>query len=628
MNFSFELKLIGQIIALSFLIQSCGNQQKDMTQNKDEVTLSEALNHPPKWSENQIWYQIFVERFYNGDTSNDPKASDIIGAWPYEVPENWAITPWTHDWYKREDWQGQNNRGFYADSQLRRYGGDLQGVIDKLDYLVDLGITAIYFNPLNHAPSLHKYDAASYHHIDVNFGPDPEGDLKIMEFEDPDDPATWKWTAADKLFLEFIQKAHDKGLKVVVDFSWNHTGLAFWAWQDILKKGKDSEYADWYRINSFDLPETAENEFSYEGWLGFSSLPEWTKVNVVDRKHGEPYEGDLHPAVKQHVYEVSKRWLSPNGDVSTGVDGFRLDVADQIPMTFWKDYRKFVNSINPQAYLVGEIWWKEFPDQLMDPRPYLGEAAFDAIMFYQVYRPARGFFGKNANAQDAEEFVQNLNQEWKDISPAFVRSMMGLNASHDSPRLLTSMGNKTIYKQFAKPNDNPDYYSGKPVEETYVRTKLYLLHQFTSLSSPHIWNGDEMGMWGADDPDCRKPIWWPEFQFEDESSNEWSGLEETYAVEFNREYHKFYKQLIELRKSRKSLQFGDIEFLNQESKTLSYIRKSDGEISFVAFNVSEQPVEIDIPMQVSQLLFQVNDGAKIQGRKLIVQPLSGVLMGG
>ena len=136
---------------------------------------------PPKWSENQIWYQIFVERFYNGDPDNDPTPESIVGAWPYKVPEDWSVTPWTHDWYSMESWSEKSGNDFYHNSQLRRYGGDLQGVIDKLDYLQKLGVTAIYFNPLNHAPSLHKFDASTFHQIDVNFGPDPLKDLQIMD---------------------------------------------------------------------------------------------------------------------------------------------------------------------------------------------------------------------------------------------------------------------------------------------------------------------------------------------------------------------------------------------------------------------------------------------------------------
>ena len=196
------------------------------------------VNQPPAWAKNVVWYQIFVERFINGDKSNDPSAEDIsIPAIGQTPPAGWTT-----------------NAKLSFDHLLlhRRYGGDLKGVIDKLDYLKDLGITALFLNPINHAPSLHKYDASSYHHVDANFGPDPKGDRKMMAAENPADPATWKWTAADKLFLKLVQEAHKRGMKVIMDYSWNHTGTRFWAWEDLLKNQKNSKYKDWYEIKSFD----------------------------------------------------------------------------------------------------------------------------------------------------------------------------------------------------------------------------------------------------------------------------------------------------------------------------------------------------------------------------------------
>lgn len=240
---------------------------------------------------------------------------------------------------------------------MRRYGGDLQGLINRLDYLQDLGVTALYINPINNSPSLHKYDPSSYHHVDVTFGPDPEGDIALMATEDPADPATWKWTAADRLFLELIRMAKERNLKIILDYSWNHTGTEFWAWKDILKHQGASAYKDWFMIRSFDDPATPENEFEYDGWAGVKSMPELKKIDVVNRRHGHPYEGNLQEEVKRHVFAVTQRWLAPDGDTSKGIAGYRLDVADQLPMGFWRDYRMFVRSVQPNALLMGEIWW-------------------------------------------------------------------------------------------------------------------------------------------------------------------------------------------------------------------------------------------------------------------------------
>ena len=481
------------ISILSF--NSCEKKEKAMTNNL-----------PPAWAKNAIWYQIFVERFNNGDSTNDPKPENIKSASDYRaVPDDWSVTPWTHNWYEQEEWAKNMGADFYGGLQLRRFGGDLQGVMNKLDYLQELGINAVYFNPLNDAPSLHKYDARNYHHIDVNFGPDPEGDNAIIASENPNDPTTWKWTAADKQFLQLVDELHKRGIKVVLDYSWNHTGVEFWAWKDLVKNQEKSKYKDWYAVTEFDNPKTKVDEFEYKGWLNIKSLPELKKVNTTEEhRNGYPFEGDINAGAKKHILDVTKRWLAPDGDTAKGIDGYRLDVADHVPMGFWRDYRKFVKNINPEAYLVGEIWWEDYPDDLMNPVPYVSGDVFDAVMFYQAYRPARYFFAKTDYEITAEQFVDSLQFQWNRLQKPFRYAMMNTAATHDTPRLLTSFANPGMYKVNAKPDADPEYITGKPDEEVYQREHLYLIHQFTNVGAPHIWNGDEMGMWGGDDPDCRK----------------------------------------------------------------------------------------------------------------------------
>lgn len=177
-----------------------------------------------------------------------------------------------------------------------------------------MGITAIYLNPINDAPSLHKYDVRNYRHIYHNIVPDPEGDVEIMERETPHDPTTWKWTSSDSLFLELIDEIHKRDMKVIVDYSWNHTGITFWAWKDLLENQQRSTYANWYMIEEFDDPATDKDEFSYRGWAGVKTLPELKKVNIENRVHCKPYEGDLHPEVKEHIFHVTRRWLDPDGE--------------------------------------------------------------------------------------------------------------------------------------------------------------------------------------------------------------------------------------------------------------------------------------------------------------------------
>jgi glycosidase len=176
----------------------------------------------PQWAKDAIWYQIFPERFRNGDRSNDPTPADL----EMSPGREWKVSPWTSDWYKLQPWEEKFSSRFYGNVFERRYGGDIQGVIDKLDYLSDLGITAIYFNPVFDAISLHKYDASTYHHIDHTFGPDPHGDQELIKGE-TEDPGTWKWTSADSLFLRLIKEAHRRGIKVIIDGVFNHSGTRF-----------------------------------------------------------------------------------------------------------------------------------------------------------------------------------------------------------------------------------------------------------------------------------------------------------------------------------------------------------------------------------------------------------------
>ena len=173
------------------------------------IALNEQGEFVPDWAKSAVWYQVFPERFRDGDPSNNPTVRDIAGADPAEPPKVWQIHPWGSDWYKRQPYEVANGEPeLWRHLLRRRYGGDLQGVIDKLDYIQHMGFNAIYLNPVFTAPSLHKYDAASFHHIDPNFGPDPAGDRALIATENPLDPSTWVWTKADELALELITRGH------------------------------------------------------------------------------------------------------------------------------------------------------------------------------------------------------------------------------------------------------------------------------------------------------------------------------------------------------------------------------------------------------------------------------------
>ena len=593
-----------------------------------------------RWAKEAIWYQIFVERFRNGDPGNDPTPADMVGSYPDKIPTDWKITPWGHDWYAHEPWlDSVKATGFYSKIQARRYGGDLQGVLDKIDYIQSLGVTAIYFNPLNDSPSLHKYDARNYTHIDRNFGPDPKGDAAIIDSEIHDDPATWKWTSADMLFRKVINECHERGIRVIMDYSWNHTGKTFWALNDVRKNGKNSKYSEWYNITQFHDTTTKKDDFRYEGWGGNNPyMPVFKKDIIPPGKKTMPFEGNLHSAsLKKHIFDVTRRWLDPDGDgnPSDGVDGFRLDVAGEVPMGFWREYRKVVRSVNPYAYLIGEIWWLEWPDKLLDPKIYLEGDQYDAIMNYRWYRVARGFFGQAEPVLSPTGFVKEINRINKGIKAENLQAMMNVASSHDSPRLSTSFFNKTMDKYQAKPSDNPDYKINKPDERTRKEQIIFLIHQFTFIGAPQIWNGEEVGMWGADDPDCRKPMVWEDISYEDErAAYNPSKSRPVDTVKPDTALRAIYKKLCVMRKENPILVYGGLSFSITDDKNmiLAYERMMNNEEIEVVFNRSDTLKHVTVPVKTEgefkDLLSDKGATYKSIDKKIgiVLKPLSGIVL--
>ena len=631
----FEMKTIRFIILFVFtflLLAGCKTGNVKQVSDKDLISV-------PEWSKHAIWYQIFVERFRNGDTLNDPTVDDMKGGYPDSYPAGWKITPWGHDWYAHEPWLDEIKAGgFYSKIQARRYGGDLQGVLDEMDYIASLGVNAIYFNPLNDSPSLHKYDARTYTHIDRNFGPDPRGDVALMKTEIPDDPKSWKWTSADKLFLKVVDEFHKRGIKVILDYSWNHTGKDFWALQDIRKNGKKSRFADWYNIKSYDDPATPADEFEYEGWGGTNPYMPVFKKDIVPPDDREmPYEGNLHSeSLKQYIFNVTKRWLDPDGDgnPSDGIDGFRLDVAAEIPMGFWREYRKVVRTVNPQAYLVGEVWWLHWPDKLLEPAQFMG-TQFDAIMNYRWFRIARGFFGQAEPVLNPTGFVKGIDMINRGIPRDNLEAMMNVVATHDSPRLSTSLYNKGMDKYNASPGADSSYRINKPDLKTIEEQKLLLVHQYTFIGSPHIWNGDEVGMWGADDPDCRKPIVWSDLKYEDEKTAfNPARTRKPDKVAPDTALLGFYKSLVKMRKENPVLSTGDLNFLlaDDEKMVLAYSRTDSTSEIISVFNRSDKTRKISLKAARGKEYVQIfpPDGvhykAGDKGLEVEIKPVKAVVL--
>ena len=548
------------------------------------------LNDVPLWAKDAIWYQIFPERFCNGDPTNDPTLDDTRGSYPHDKPAEWKVSSWTGDWYKLQPWEAKE-KGFYYHAQQRRYGGDLQGVIIKLDYLKKLGINAIYLNPLFESPSLHKYDATMYHHIDNNFGPDPAGDRKIWESENPANPKTWKWTSADKLFLKLIKEAHKRKMHVIIDGVFNHVGMTFWAFLDAKKNGESSKYKDWFIIKKFDDPATSANEFDYAGWYGVTELPELRED-----------ENGLVAGPRAHIHDIVKRWMDPNrdGNPSDGIDGWRLDVADMVAMPFWRDFRAWVRTINPNAYITGEVWWEDWNNgKMFNAERWLKGDAFDAVMNYRLAREAGYFFKAKHDKITATEFLRRLDSLRGEYRSDVNYVLMNLYESHDTDRLPSQIINAdTKYDKRVNVSDFADYDVRKPNAEELKTQKLMVLFQMTYLGAPMIYYGSETGMWGADDPDERKPMLWEDLKFEHEASHPFGKTRPVDENKFNPDLFIHYAKCARTRSASPALRRGDFSTLKTDDAkdVVAFERSHERERVIVILNNSTTRQKIGVPL--------------------------------
>ena len=582
----------------------------------------------PGWAKAAVWYQIFPERFRDGDRANNPEVRDILGAWPPDTPVVWDRSSWTGDWYSLQPWERIGGKGFYYRAQQRRYGGDLKGIIDKLGYLQNLGITAIYLNPLFESPSAHKYDATMYHHIDNNFGPDPEGDRRIWVKEDPADPLTWRWTSADSLFLHLIREAHARGIRVVLDGVFNHVGRTFWAFVDVQKNGPGSRYRDWFMVKSWDDPATPENEFDYVGWNGVKDLPQLNRDSA-----------NLAIGPRKHLKAIVERWMDPDadGDPSDGIDGWRLDVADMVPLGFWREFRGWARHINPDAYLTGEVWWEDWQnDRMYNAEPWLRGDVFDAVMNYRWAREACRFFKDRERRITASEFDRRLKKFRDDYREQVNYGLMNLFDSHDTDRLGSMIVNvDSRYDHAGGPTDNPAYDVRKPTTQELQTQKLMVLFQMTALGAPMVYYGDEAGMWGGDDPDDRKPMLWSEFAYANESSHPFGKSRADDVNAFDQDLFDYYKEAIALRRSLLALSLGTFTTLTTDDKAdvYAFLRSHGSAHVAVVFNngTQEHTVVIKLPKGAKAAGWRVRFPRAIAGtlglrQKIVVPAKSGVVL--
>lgn len=465
------------------------------------VPEEEAGSAAPDWAKGVVWYQVFPERFRNGNPDNDPYAWDrTVLAWdapshettPEEVEMLWnrrVVEPRFFSNHPGQWWGGVGQVIFQ-----RRYGGDLQGVVAQLDHIAGLGATGLYLCPVFEARSLHKYEASDHRHVDPTLGhPGTPGPVD-RSGEDPLDETTWGWEPADRYLVDvLLPEARERGLRVILDGVWNHVGTDHFAFRDVVEKGKDSVYADWFKA-----------EFDEEGRL--LRYEAWDRPNGALPEFRQTAQGDLAPGPKAHVFAVTRRWMDPDGDGDPidGVDGWRLDVAPDIGRAFWREWRAFVRSINPDAVLVGEIW--------TDAALWFDGVAFDAQMNYPLTGVIADWLAIGQGTTDGVAFAARANAVFHH-QPRHTLTQMTLITSHDTERGASLMQNgfARAYDSGATPWSPGSAYDAGPAG---LDAKRRLLAAYALLvvlpGSPMVYNGDEFALPGADDPDNRRPIPWPD----------------------------------------------------------------------------------------------------------------------
>ncbi|NLG34448.1 MAG: alpha-amylase [Lentisphaerae bacterium] len=539
----------------------------------------------PDWAKDAIWYQIFPERFRNGAPQSDPHPEDI-GA---EHIPGWRVSPWSMEWYGRADWEIPFRDNFWATVFHRRYGGDLVGLREQLPYLEKLGINAIYLNPVFTSPSLHKYDATCYHHIDPTLGPDRDGDLAALAAAaETEDPATWIWTAADRFFLGLLADLHARGMRLILDGVFNHSGTRCFAFLDLIQNGKQSKYADWYRITKWH----PDGTFDYAGWGGHPGLPEFGRTG-----------DNLNPGIKQYIFDATRRWMDPSGQgrPEEGIDGWRLDVAFCVPHGFWREWHARVRSINPDAYTTGEI--------VGPAQPWIQPDEFSAVMNYEWTYPTLAFFTTHADSIDAAEFRTRIDTLLARHSPGTALIMQNLLDSHDTGRILTLLESACPpfthwdeYFNWPKAADNPLLQTRRPGPDATNALKRAAVWQFTGPGAPMIYYGTEVGLWGANDPCDRQPMLWSDIPAHDETQGFHAPLPAPCPRNPDFDLLAFYQKLIALRKAQPALRRGSFHWLpSPDRNTLAFERTLGPDTLWCFIHKGENDLRLDLPRPTRNL---------------------------
>jgi cyclomaltodextrinase / maltogenic alpha-amylase / neopullulanase len=441
-----------------------------------------------EWAKSAVMYQIFPDRFYRGDNFTE---HDKFEKWDCKVKSSSIL------------------------------GGNLDGIIDKLDYIEELGINAIYMTPVFHSRSNHKYDTIDYFKIDPHFG-------------------------TEEKVVELVKRAHERGIKVIFDAVFNHSGIDFFAFQDLVENGENSKYKDWFEVESYPI----KTEFppNYKTFGYHYGMPKLMMKNLE---------------TAEYFFKVCTYWIE-----KADIDGWRLDVSDEISHKFWKEARNRIKSVKKDVTITGEVWY--------DSNSWLNGDEFDNVMNYKFYYALLKFIAYNEI--DADEFYCELGEIRGMYKKEAYSTMWNLIDSHDTARFLTQAGGDK------------------------EKLKLALILQMTMEGSPVIYYGDEIGMEGGKDPDCRRGMVWDE-------------------KKQDRELLEYYKKMIKIRKDNPLLVDGELEPVYTEGGVYGYKRVKDKEELYIFINRDETEFKYELKGKYEDLI-----SGKRFSKEIIVGGKSGVVL--
>ena len=660
------------------------------------------LFNVPNWAKEAIWYNIFPDRFYNGNHYNDPifnefgpeafkpnilHEQNFVEEYKWEKSNNvishFDRNRWTSDFREQTIWEKLGEREIdYSLKYARMYGGDLQGIKEKIPYMKELGINAVWLNPVFFSYQNHKYGANDFRHISPDFGTiktsgethgveinrnnkygnksyvdvlgnkaTTSSELKLLEvnlkgenrgkngYGETEDPATWVWTESDLIMVDLIKEFHKNGIRVIFDGVFNHSSSEHWTFNMVLADGENSKYKDWYKFTDFGQHVQITDDMSdeqafetlianrkrtiYNAWGGFDSLPEFNTFN-------QEY--------KEYIFNITRKWMcGPDGKESEnwmeddGIDGWRLDVPNCLEnQNFWNEWREVVKGSKKDSYITAELWGNASGD-------INGGNKFDTVMNYEWLKTVIGFFinqsreGGVRYKLKAQDFFNELREKRTWYPYQALQASQNLNGSHDTDRLYSRIVNDVVGrnleegKQLEKgyngirpdlasnyhPNTTIDWRNS-PIKPKDI-LKLISIFQMTYIGAPMLFYGDEVGMWGATDPYCRKPMLWKEFLYDNEKNPSHINQNEVYEQKVDSDLFEWYKKLIRIRLENKTLIYGKFRevFADNERDVIAYERVIEDQSIIVVINNSFnswENVEFETNYQDERFIDLVTEG--------------------